>query len=151
VGDGKDAGVSDHRLSRRVHWTSIARCASTKHPDALKEFVNLRYSAIKSFNDEGTQMPRKQTFQEWLEIHKDLDAYIARGGKLRELNLLDEVSHKRLEYVIAAELGEETLARLSRFFKSIMDTMNRKRPVGEVLTESKLQELWRKTASYNKQ
>jgi hypothetical protein len=120
-------------------------------PDALKEFGNLRYSAIKSFNDEGTQMPRKQTFQEWLEIHKDLDAYIARGGKLRELNLLDEVSHKRLEYVIAAELGEETLARLSRFFKSIMDTMNRKRPVGEVLTESKLQELWRKTASYNKQ
>ena len=96
-------------------------------------------------------MPRKQTFQEWLEIHKDLDAYIALGGKLRELNLLDEVTHKRLEDVIAAELGEETLARLSRFFKSIMDTMNRNRPVGEVLTESKLQKLWRKTASYNKQ
>jgi len=96
-------------------------------------------------------MPRKQTFQEWLEIHKDLDAYIARGGKLRELNLFDELTHKRLEDVIAAELGEETLARLSRFFKSIMDTMNRKRPVGEVLTESKLQELWGKTASYNKQ
>lgn len=117
----------------------------------FKEFVNLRYSAIKSFNDERTQMPRKQTFQEWLEIHKDLDAYIAHGGKLRELNLLDEVTHKRLEDVIAAELGEETLARLSRFFKSIMDTMNRKRTVGDVLTESKLQKLWRKTASYNKQ
>jgi hypothetical protein len=28
--------------------------------------------------------------------------------------------------------------------------MNRKRPVGEVLTESKLQELWRRTASHNK-
>ena len=96
-------------------------------------------------------MPRKQTFQEWLEIHKDLDAYIAHGGKLRGLNLLDEVTHKRLEDVIAAELGEETLARLSRFFKSIMDTMNRKRTVGDVLTESKLQKLWRKTASYNKQ
>ena len=95
-------------------------------------------------------MTPKQTFQEWLEIHKDLDGYIARGGKLLELNLLDEVTHKRLESLIAEELGQETLARLSRFFKFIMDTMNRKRPVGEVLTESKLQELWRKTASYNK-
>jgi hypothetical protein len=95
-------------------------------------------------------MARNQTFQEWLAIHKDLDAYIARGGKLSELNLLDEATHKRLESVIAAELSKATLARLSRFFRSIMDTMNRKRPVGEVLTESKLQELWRRTASHKK-
>jgi hypothetical protein len=95
-------------------------------------------------------MARNQTFQDWLAIHRDLDAYIARGGKLSELNLLDEATHKRLESVIAAELSKETLARLSRFFRSIMDTMNRKRPVGEVLTESKLQELWRRTASHNR-
>jgi cytochrome P450 len=95
-------------------------------------------------------MARNQTFQEWLAIHKDLDAYIARGGKLSELNLLDEATHKRLESLIAAELSKATLARLSRFFRSIMDTMNRKRPVGEVLTESKLQELWRRTASHKK-
>jgi hypothetical protein len=91
-------------------------------------------------------MARNQTFQEWLEIHKDLDAYIARGGKLLELNLLDEATHERLETVIAAELGQTNLARLNLFYRSIMDTMNRKRPVGEALTESKLQALWRATA-----
>jgi hypothetical protein len=92
-------------------------------------------------------MARKQTFQEWLEIHKDLDAYIARGGKLMDLNLLDDATHKRLETIIAAELGQATNLRLTRFFKSIMDSMHRKRTVGEALTESKLQALWRKTAS----
>jgi hypothetical protein len=101
----------------------------------------------KFFEHERVQMARKQTFQEWLEIHKDLDAYIARGGKLMDLNLLDDATHKRLETVIAAELGQETNLRLTRFFKSIMDSMHSKRTVGEALTESKLQALWRKTAS----
>ncbi len=86
-------------------------------------------------------MVRKQTFQDWLEIHKDLDAYIARGGKLMELPLLDDASYKRLDTLIADELGQSTNMRLARFFKSIMDAMDRKRPVGEVLTESKLLEL----------
>jgi uncharacterized protein YaaN involved in tellurite resistance len=95
-------------------------------------------------------MTRNQTFQEWLEIHRDLDAYIARGGKLLELNLLDEKTHDRLESIIAAELGQQAVARLSRFFKSVMDTMDRKKRVGAVLTESTLQELWRKTASFDK-
>jgi hypothetical protein len=94
-------------------------------------------------------MARKQTFQEWLEIHKDLDAYIARGGKLMDLNLLDDATYKRAETIIADELGQSTNIRLARFFKSIMDTMNPKRTVGEVLTESKLRELWHKTASNN--
>jgi hypothetical protein len=93
------------------------------------------------------QVPRKQTFQEWLEIHKDLDAYIARGGKLMDLNLLDDATHKRLESVIATELGQAANLRLTRFYKSIMDSMHSKRTVGEALTESKLQALWRKTAS----
>jgi len=95
-------------------------------------------------------MARKQTFQEWLEIHKDLDAYIARGGKLMELNLLDERTHERLESVIARELDVATCARLCRFFKSIMDLMHTKRTVGEALTESKLQALWRETRTDNK-
>jgi hypothetical protein len=94
-------------------------------------------------------MARKQTFQEWLEIHNDLDAYIARGGKLMDLNLLDDATYKRAETIIADELGQSTNIRLARFFKSIMDTMNPKRTVGEVLTESKLRELWHKTASNN--
>jgi hypothetical protein len=94
-------------------------------------------------------MARKQTFQEWLEIHKDLDAYIARGGKLMDLKLLDDATYKRAETIIADELGQSTNIRLARFFKSIMDTMNPKRTVGEVLTESKLRELWHKTASNN--
>jgi len=64
-----------------------------------------------------------------------------------DLNLLDDATHKRLETVIAAELGQETNLRLTRFFKSIMDSMRSKRTVGEALTESKLQALWRKTAS----
>ena len=95
-------------------------------------------------------MARNQTFEEWLEIHKDLDAYIARGGKLMELNLLDERTHKRLESVIAAELDATTIARHVRFFKSIMDLMRSKRTVGEALTESKLQALWRETGTDNK-
>ncbi len=66
-----------------------------------------------------------------------------------ELNLLDDASYKRLETLIADELGQLTNLRLARFFKSIMDAMDRKRPVGEVLTESKLRELWHKTASNN--
>jgi hypothetical protein len=96
---------------------------------------------------ERVQVPRKQTFLEWLEIHKDLDAYIARGGKLMDLNLLDDATHKRLESVIAAELGQAANLRLTRFYKSIMDSMHTKRTVGEALTEPKLQALWRKTAS----
>jgi hypothetical protein len=96
-------------------------------------------------------MARNQTFREWLEIHKDLDAYIARGGKLMELNLLDERTYRRLESVIAAELDVSTNARLSRFFKSIMDLMHPQRAVGEALTESKLQALWRQTGTDNKQ
>ena len=76
-------------------------------------------------------MQRKQTFLEWLEIHKDLDAYIARGGKLMDLNVLDDATHKRLESVIAAKLGQAANLRLTRFYKSIMDSMHSKRTVGE--------------------
>jgi hypothetical protein len=40
-----------------------------------------------------------------------------------DLNLLDEATHKRLESVIGAELGQATNLRLTRFYKSIMDSM----------------------------
>ena len=37
----------------------------------------------------GAEMSHNPTVREWLEIHKDLDAYIARGGKLMDLWLAD--------------------------------------------------------------
>jgi len=95
----------------------------------------------------GAEMSHNPTVREWLEIHKDLDAYIARGGKLMDLWLADAhfLDEEPLTSLIGRHLGQATCKRLARFFETV-GTIAGKNEVGEVLTEVELQQIWHQTA-----
>jgi hypothetical protein len=90
-------------------------------------------------------MSRNPTLGELLDTYKDLDAYIARGGKLLDLFILDGPSWKRFESVIADQLGETACARLLRFFLRIA-ALGKHTKVESAFTEAKLQAIWREAA-----
>lgn len=91
------------------------------------------------------------TLREWIDIHKDLDAYIASGGKLLELpiNSIDQLPPAVIN-VIAQEMGPDRLARLGRFNKSVGQAASffgSDVRIGDILTEDRLREIWRSTAN----
>jgi hypothetical protein len=88
-------------------------------------------------------MPGKPSLQEWLEIYSDLDAYIARGGKLWALTLPDKAFlSPTLVAFINDQLGEATRARLGHFFSCLGAASANRAP----LTEEQLQAIWHATA-----
>jgi hypothetical protein len=79
------------------------------------------------------------TLGEWLDVFMDLDAYIAKGGRLLDLQLLSSAPAE-VEQAIADQLGTERLARLDSFFGRIAEL------VGNVLTEDQARAIWRESA-----
>ena len=62
------------------------------------------------------------TVKEFLEVYSDLDAYMARGGRLLDLELipLEELPLEVQEY-IALRLGRPQLEPLRRFFSAVIE------------------------------
>jgi hypothetical protein len=91
-------------------------------------------------------MTTTMTLREWIEIHKDLDAYIANGGELLDLITPDLTMFDGPAGLLIGEgLGEATCMRLARFFTTIGERGSDE-IVGDVLTEAEARELWRKAA-----
>jgi hypothetical protein len=87
------------------------------------------------------------TVREFIEMYKDLDAYIARGGKLLDLPMSDRSAIPRpVDSLIRGRLGKATSARLGRFFKAVSKRAGTDQIVGNVLTEVELQQIWHQTA-----
>jgi hypothetical protein len=89
------------------------------------------------------------TVQEYLEIYRDLDAYMARGGRLLDLTLvpLNEVPPE-VQQLIAEELGSEKMARIGRFFRRVTALTKPNVEVGAACTEEELRLLWRESADH---
>jgi hypothetical protein len=90
------------------------------------------------------------TLKEWLIIFLDLDAYIAKGGRLGDLPLppLQNMPPEALD-TIAERMGAERLDRIGRFYARLgVGATNAS--VGEEYTESELRAVWRETAASTK-
>jgi hypothetical protein len=79
------------------------------------------------------------TRREYLDIFKDLDRYIANGGRLMDLEILPPHA------ITARELGQETSMRLGRFY-GVVGQKVKDRMVGDVLSEGELRAIWREAA-----
>jgi hypothetical protein len=89
------------------------------------------------------------TIGEWIAIHKDLDAYIANGGRLLDLRLgqLDQLSDAVLEMIVR-DVGIEQWERLGRFYLAVATVRpEEETKVGDVLSEDQLRAIWRETAA----
>jgi hypothetical protein len=86
------------------------------------------------------------TLKEWLDIFMDLDAYIAKGGRLLDLPMipLEDLPPQALE-LIFEQVGHEKLDRLGRFYARC-GVGRSDLPTGEGRTEEELRTLWRETA-----
>lgn len=91
------------------------------------------------------------TFRQWLDIHMDLDGYIARGGSLLELpmNSIDQFPAPMTK-IILSELGTQRVERLGRYCIAVGDAVSALGPdarIGDWLDEQQLREIWRRTAN----
>jgi hypothetical protein len=94
-----------------------------------------------------TKMKKSPTVREFIEVYKDLDAYITHGGKLLDLRVFDLAAMPHpVRTVISGCLGEATRARLGRFFEAMSQLIGADEVVGDVLTEAEARELWREAA-----
>jgi hypothetical protein len=91
---------------------------------------------------------KRETLGSWIKTAKDLDGYIARGGKLLDFYLINLSGP--FGPVIYTALGEATYNRLRLFFAAVGHAMRMEnagmKEVREVLTEADLRELWRQAA-----
>jgi hypothetical protein len=98
----------------------------------------------------GGKMVRRgvTTVREHLAIYSNLDAYIAKGGQLLDLNLHDwEDVPDAVTTFIAEQLGAELMNRLGRFFSRVAEAMSDEDAlVGDVLKEEQMRAIWRETA-----
>ena len=87
------------------------------------------------------------TLKDWLIIFADLDAYIAKGGRLGDLPLppLQNMPPEALA-MIAEQLGAEKLNRVGRFYTRLEMGPHDASSVGEKYNESDLRTKWRETA-----
>jgi hypothetical protein len=88
----------------------------------------------------------KHTLRYWLDIYKDLDSYIARGGKLLDLRSFDEEEFERFGSIIGDYLGEATCNRLARYSALLAERAPGDRILGEMLTEKEMRDAWHQTA-----
>jgi hypothetical protein len=86
------------------------------------------------------------TLKDWLIIFADLDAYLAKGGRLGDLPLppLQNMAPEALD-MIAEQMGAEKLNRVGRFYTRL-GMGPHDASVGEKYTESELRTKWRETA-----
>jgi hypothetical protein len=84
------------------------------------------------------------TLPEWLAIVLDLDAYIAKGGRLADLPLppLQNMPAQELE-MIAEQMGAERLNRVGRFYARLGEGPGN----ASEYTENELRKVWRETAA----
>jgi len=78
--------------------------------------------------------------QQWLDIYADLDAYIAKGGRLTELPhpYWDKVPLETKE-LLAKRMSPERFGRLERFMQQVAGFR-------DVYTEAQLQGIWHDAA-----
>ena len=87
--------------------------------------------------------------RELLEIYRDIDAYIRRGGKLIDVPYVVENKQWLENQVAVGNLTADTYDRIGRFFRLVVKIGEEKIKVADVLTEEQLQSLWRQTHPAN--
>jgi hypothetical protein len=97
-----------------------------------------------------SKKPKKPT--SLTEILFDVDAYLADGGKLSDLEVpTDEESQARVKAFASASASDETLhrmVRVGRFLERLGDVSpSDDAVIGSVLSEERLQSLWRETSA----
>lgn len=81
------------------------------------------------------------TLAQYFRILSDIDAYLASGGQLLKLPLLDPANMSEFEFrALVNTVSAQQLERLGRFCLASGAL------VGDCITESQAQELWRATA-----
>jgi hypothetical protein len=86
------------------------------------------------------------TLREWLDIYMDLDAYVAKGGRLLDLELYNpEDWPPDAQKYILERMGPERLARMDRFLARLAVGMDPDQMVGHGLTEDEIRAIWRET------
>jgi hypothetical protein len=96
-----------------------------------------------------SKKPKKPT--NLTEISFDIDGYVADGGKLSDLEVpTDEKSQSQVKAFARASASEETLHRMVRVGR-FMERLGEVSPsedavIGSVLSEERLQRLWRETS-----
>jgi hypothetical protein len=88
------------------------------------------------------------TIGQWLDIFMDLDAYIAKGGRLLELPIapLEELSPD-VRQLIIERMGHQRIDRIGRFYARCGTLVrNGDVPIGRACTEDDLRTVWRETA-----
>jgi hypothetical protein len=91
----------------------------------------------------------KMTIGEYIKIVNDIDGYIARGGKLLELEMSPDLSSlpPQAQNVLETGIDPAAAARVAAFFEAVGNEHPTKGArIGEVITEKRLQEIWRGTA-----
>jgi hypothetical protein len=87
------------------------------------------------------------TLGKYIEKMKDLDAYIAKGGRLLNFGPLD-ISQLPpvLRGIVVKEMGPERLARMGRFLVRVSQlTPQEDAPIRNVLTEKQVRAAWRES------
>jgi hypothetical protein len=88
----------------------------------------------------------ERTTREWITIFKDLDAYIAKGGRLLDLPVMSQWPPQMVQS-IAEELGREQCGRLGRFYLRIGKLAPPGELVGEHVTEADAVSAWKTSAN----
>jgi hypothetical protein len=88
------------------------------------------------------------TMGDYIKIINDIDGYIARGGKLLDLQLVDPPSlPPPFQNALDGMIDPAAAVRIVAFLKAVGNEPRAKeRKIGEVITEERLQEIWCGTA-----
>jgi hypothetical protein len=85
----------------------------------------------------------------FLDISFDVDAYLAKNGKLLELYLGEpsNILKMRIEAEVrSGRVSVDHVARVGRFMESVSKLVPSKVTIGSALSEDRLQKLWRESA-----
>ena len=92
-------------------------------------------------------MAKTQTLEELVDALADLDGYIAKGGRLLDLETVDwSRQPPMVQATLYERLGPETCARLGRSYARVGAGLAGDATVKEALTEKDVRALWRASA-----
>jgi hypothetical protein len=93
-------------------------------------------------------MGERMTLKQWIEVLGDLDGYVARGGQLLDLEVINpEQLPQQVQMLIRERLGPEQINRLGLYCRRVAMHAAADQPVGERCTEEVLRSIWRETAA----
>jgi hypothetical protein len=96
------------------------------------------------------KMPKKRNDKRttFYDINFDVDAYLAKGGRLLDLVLTGNSPPEILSLAQSGGIKDETLERMGRagrFFHCLMEYGESHELVGTALTEEQLRSIWERT------